>query len=474
MSDNTTVTSQSAPPSPKRRRWIALAVIVVLVLILPVSNLFIAPASDTVLADLARQHPDFGDAAAILQSHCLDCHGRTARKPLYGWLPVARGLIERDAATASRYFDMDAELVTSNGTTFAMPALAKIEYVLEQDTMPPTRYVAMHWNLGFDANERYLVHEWIRSTRQAQDPVDGVRIDFKAHALQPLPRSLELDHEKVALGDALFHDVRLSKDNTLSCASCHALDKGGTDQERVSTGVGDAKGPINAPTVYNAVFNFRQFWDGRAADLQEQAGGPVTNPKEMGATWEGVVERLSADDAFVARFRATYPEGLSQETITDAIAEFEKSLVTTHNRFDAYLYGDDTALSADELAGLALFRENACANCHNGRNLGGLSYERMGRRADYFADRGHTTEVDLGRFNQTNAERDRFAFKVPTLRNVELTFPYFHDGTRQTLEMAVSDMARYQGYRDFSAKETAQVVAFLKTLTGEQRDGRVF
>jgi len=474
MRDNTTVSSQSAPPSPKRRHWIVLAVIVVIVLILPVSNLFIAPASDTVLADLARQHPDFGDAAAILQSHCLDCHGKTSRKPLYGWLPVARGLIERDAATASRYFNVDAELTTSNGTTFAMPALAKIEYVLEQQTMPPTRYVAMHWNRGFDLGERETVHDWIRNTRQAHYQVDGVRWEFETDALQPLPRTIDLDQEKVALGDALFHDVRLSKDSTLSCASCHALDKGGTDQERVSTGVGDAKGPINSPTVYNAVFNFRQFWDGRAADLQEQAGGPVTNPIEMGASWVGVVQRLSADDAFLTRFHAVYPEGLSQETITDAIAEFEKSLVTTHNRFDAYLYGDDTALSADELAGLALFRENACANCHNGSNLGGQSFERMGRRADYFADRGQTAEVDFGRFNQTKVERDRFSFKVPTLRNVELTFPYFHDGTRQTLEQAVSDMAKYQGYRNFSAKETAQVVAFLKTLTGEQRDGRVF
>ena len=119
-------------------------------------------------------------------------------------------------------------------------------------------------------------------------------------------------------------------------------------------------------------------------------------------------------------------------------------------------------------------RENACANCHNGSNLGGQSFERMGRRADYFADRGQTTEVDFGRFNQTGIERDRFSFKVPTLRNVELTFPYFHDGTRKTLEQAVSDMARYQGYRAFTAAETAQVVAFFKTLTGEQRDGRVF
>jgi len=476
MSENTVATSEHEHPSRKGRQWlwIVVAVVVVLVILLPVSNLLQVPASSVALAGLAQDHPEFREAAAILQRDCLDCHGKSPHKPLYHWVPVAGGLIEQDIATANRYFAVDHELRAPDEVPFSEAALAKIEYVLDEESMPPARYVLMHWNRGLTGEDRGVLRDWIQRTRREHFQVDGVAERFSAAVYQPLPRSMELHAGKVALGEALFHDVRLSKDNTLSCESCHGLDKGGTDQARVSTGVGEAEGPINSPTVYNAVFNVRQFWDGRARDLQEQAAGPVTNPIEMAATWEDVVDKLSQDTAFVARFTGVYPEGLSKETITDAIAEFERSLVTSENRFDAYLLGDESALSAQELEGLALFRENACANCHCGKNLGGQSFERMGRRADYFADRGNTKEVDLGRYNQTKLERDRHAFKVPTLRNVELTFPYYHDGSRATLEQAVADMARYQGYRDFSEAETGLVVKFLETLTGEEHDGRLF
>jgi cytochrome c peroxidase len=294
-----------------------------------------------------------------------------------------------------------------------------------------------------------------------------VAAQFQADALQPLPQAIEADPWKVALGNELYHDVRLSGDNTLSCASCHALDKGGTDQAKSSAGIRGQIGPINSPTVYNAVFNLKQFWDGRAEDLQDQAGGPVENPIEMGAKFEQVVERLQKDAPFVAKFTAVYPDGLNKKNITNAIAEFESTLVTPNSRFDQHLMGKADALTADELDGLRLFRERGCTGCHVGKAIGGQSFERMGRRADYFAARGDLTEVDHGRFNVTKAEADRHNFKVPTLRNVALTYPYFHDGSQQTLEGAVKIMAQYQTDRPFTDHEVTQVVKFLKTLTGE-------
>lgn len=477
MTENAETTTESAPPArPTRRRKVVIlaAIIAFMVLLLPVSNLFLSPVTGTVLTSVAQDRPVFADAATVLEHKCLDCHSDRTRKPLYMWIPVASGLINRDIATGVRYFDMFTELRPPHGQAFSQPGLAKVEYVLDQGTMPPARYLALHWNGGLSDDNETALRTWIARTRREHYAVEGVAAAFETDALQPLPRSVDLNAKKVALGDLLFHDTRLSKDNTLSCASCHDLARGGTDQAPVSTGVGNAKGPINAPTVYNAAFNFRQFWDGRAADLQAQAGGPVQNPVEMASTWNEVIRKLATDPVIVVRFKAVYPDGLLSDNITNAIAEFERSLITPNNRFDAYLRGDNTALAAGELEGLWLFRQNACANCHCGSALGGRSFERMGRRADYFADRGHVVKVDYGRFNETQNERERYAFKVPILRNIALTYPYYHDGTRATLEQAVADMAKYQAYRDFSDAETAAVVKFLKTLTGTERDGRLY
>ena len=197
------------------------------------------------------------------------------------WIPVANGLIRRDIETGTRYFDMFAEVPPAAGKPFAEPALAKMEYVLDQGSMPPARYVALHWDRGLSPDDEAALRRWITQTRRDHHRGEGVSERFEVDALQPLPRSVDLSAAKVALGDALFHDVRLSKDNTLSCASCHGLDKGGTDNDRVSTGVGNAKGPINAPTVYNAEYNSRQFWDGRAVVRAHGApGGLLRRPRQ--------------------------------------------------------------------------------------------------------------------------------------------------------------------------------------------------
>jgi cytochrome c peroxidase len=276
------------------------------------------------------------------------------------------------------------------------------------------------------------------------------------------------DMTKVALGRRLFFDTRLSGDGTLSCASCHSFDHGGAEPRATSLGIGGAVGPINSPTVLNASLNFVQFWDGRAADLREQARGPVTNPIEMGSSFERVVAALTADPTYVADFRVPYTDGITEANIVDAIAEYEAALITPAP-FDRFLRGDETALSADERAGYELFRAVGCTSCHRGANLGGTMYQRLGIVREYFGDDlgRPLTEADNGRFNVTHKESDRHRFKVPTLRNVALTAPYFHDGSRPTLNEAVLLMGRHQHGRDLDSEQVRLVVAFLGALTGE-------
>jgi cytochrome c peroxidase len=285
--------------------------------------------------------------------------------------------------------------------------------------------------------------------------------------IRPLPEGLTIDPHKVALGDRLFHETRLSKDNTISCASCHDLTQGGDDGQVVSKGVGGALGTLNSPTVLNSGFNFRQFWDGRAATLEDQVDGPLLHPAEMASSWPAVLDFLKADAAYTKSFRDTYPDGITQASVKDAIATFERSLVTPNSRFDRWLRGDSKALTADEQQGFHLFVDTGCVTCHQGVNVGGNLFEVLGRSADYFKDRGSEKPADLGRFNVTGVDADKHKFKVPTLRNVELTAPYLHDGSAATLKDAVEVMAKYQIGRELQPHEVDLLVAFLKTLTGE-------
>jgi cytochrome c peroxidase len=293
---------------------------------------------------------------------------------------------------------------------------------------------------------------------------------MKTALIRPIPDAIDVDPVKVALGEKLYHDTRLSGDGTISCASCHDLAKGGTDQQVVSDGIRGQKGGINSPTTYNAALNFAQFWDGRAATLEAQADGPPNNPVEMGSNWTPITEKLVQDKAFVKEFTAAYPEGVNKDTATHAIAEYERTLLTPNSKFDKYLKGDPAALTADEKHGYDVFVEKGCATCHVGELLGGKSYEVMGRRGDYFAARGgKLTDADNGRYNVTKDERDRHAFKVPTLRNVALTFPYLHDGSKTTLREAVDAMAVYEVGEPLADKDAQDVVRFLETLTGEYK-----
>ncbi|MBU0498856.1 MAG: cytochrome-c peroxidase [Gammaproteobacteria bacterium] len=282
--------------------------------------------------------------------------------------------------------------------------------------------------------------------------------------IQPIEPAKEINGAMAELGKKLYFDPRLSKSGFISCNSCHNLSMGGTDNLKTSIGDHWQQGPINAPTVLNSSMNLAQFWDGRAKDLKAQAGGPIANPGEMAFTHKLAVEVLESIPAYVNEFKQVFgKDGVDIDKITDAIAEFEKTLVTPNSRFDQWLKGDKAALSADEQEGYKLFKDSGCTACHNGPAVGGNSFQKMGVVEPYKAK-----SPAEGLAGVTGKDADRFKFKVPTLRNVEMTYPYFHDGEAETLTEAVDVMGRLQLGKKFSAQENAQIVAFLKSLTGDQ------
>lgn len=308
-------------------------------------------------------------------------------------------------------------------------------------------------------------------TRQDTPEADGGTLASETEPayvrgpIQPIPQRIDVDPEKVSLGRRLFHDARLSGDGTISCASCHALDKGGADGRRFSVGHRGAKGEINSPTVLNAVFNFRQYWDGRAADLGEQIDGPLTNPKEMASSWEKAIRLCETDPTYRRAFVSIYGK-VDRAGITDAIVEFEKSLITPDSDFDRFLRGDKNAISEDARRGFDRFVERGCATCHQGINVGGNMFQTFGKMKDYFGRKERLTRADMGRYNVTGRESDKHRFKVPTLRNIALTAPYLHDGSARTLEDAIQIMAEYELGARLTDEDTRLIVAFLESLTG--------
>jgi cytochrome c peroxidase len=449
---------------------IYLLPIAAIALFLPISNLLGLSGENEPIPSVVGSSQRFVVATKILQNKCVDCHSPSlTRMPIYAQLPIAKQLMASDIKNASERLLLSRSIYSGEETLPPL-MLARIEGTILNNSMPPHLYLSMHWAGSLTADEKLSLLKWIAEEREKSPLSQDSTQALKAEPIQPLPLTVAVDPKKIALGDKLFHDTSLSGDNTLSCASCHDLNKGGTDQAKVATGIRGQQGPINTPTVYNAMYNVAQFWDGRAKDLQTQAAGPVANPGEMGAQWDDVVATLKQVPAYQSAFSELYPQqGLTKDTVTDAIAVFEQSLVTANSRFDQYLRGDDNSLNANEKAGYALFKDN-CASCHVGPALGGLSYEKIGAKRDYFHRRGGSiTEADLGRYNMTHDEADRHVFKVPTLRNIELTFPYFHDGSVAQLADAVRIMAKVQKNKEFRPEEVDSLVAFLKTLTGEYK-----
>ena len=280
-----------------------------------------------------------------------------------------------------------------------------------------------------------------------------------SNSITPIPTNLNINIEKANLGELLFNDTILSKDNTISCASCHFLDEGGDDNLKVSIGINGLKGDVNAPTVLNSVFNFRQFWDGRAKTLKEQVSGPIENPREMDNDFKVLIPKLQETE-YNKLFLAIYKDGITKNTITDAISEYEKTLITPNSPFDKFLKGDKNAITKNQKEVYEIFKEKGCISCHHGVNIGGNLYSKLG--AIIAPKRKH-----LGKYNFTKQEKDKYYFKVPTLRNIEKTSPYFHDGSVDNLTKSVELMALYQLGRKISDDEIFKIVEFLKSLSAK-------
>jgi len=371
----------------------------------------------------------------ILKAKCMDCHSSQTFYPWYYNLPGAKALIDADVEAGRASLDFEEEVF--NQAELPKAIAKRLSAVIKSDRMPPIQFKLAHWDKVITAEEKQMLLKWL-------DSVQG-------QAIQPLPSkaSLKLNQAKVALGQSLYNDKRLSGDNTISCATCHDLAKGGTDRSPVSTGIHGAKGPVNSPTVYNSSYNVKQFWDGRAKDLIEQAAGPVMNPIEMGSkSWDEVIAKLKKDPTLIAKFQKAYGStNITGAMITESIAEFEKSLVTPNSRFDKYLKGDKKVLTATEIKGYQLFEKYSCTTCHYGPAVGGGKFENFGKVKAY--------------------KGLQKSFKVPILRNVELTYPYFHDGSVKTLEEAVAIMGEYEVGVKIPTADNQAIVAFLKTLTDE-------
>ena len=411
-------------------------------------------------------------AAILEQNGCYSCHSGQDGTPFYAKLPFADPILAH-VEIGTRFWDLRREDLENPSEVL----LSKLQHSVTSGNMPLVEYKLIHWGTGFNKAEKSLLTEWILSQRQERFATGTACEAYAQHALQPIPDSLATDIRKVTLGRKMYNEARVSLDGTLSCATCHVIDKGGADSRgtRTSEGIYGQFGGINAPTVLNAAFNVEQFWNGRAHTLADQAAGPPVNPVEMGdQTWEQICERLNQDACLVAEFQSIYPEGITQATVTDAIAEYEKTLITPNDRLDQMLKGDENALTEEEKKGLAAFMDNSCAVCHVGKTLGGQSFETLGIYEDYYAAREQSNpdivynDDDKGLAGFTGDTADLHRFKVPGLRNISKTSPYFHDGTQATIEDAVRAMFRFElGVKEAPESDVASISAFLRTLDGE-------
>ncbi len=297
-------------------------------------------------------------------------------------------------------------------------------------------------------------------------------LNVRNEPITPIPGFRHLsakDGKKRALGALLFRETAFSSDDSLSCASCHDLAYGGVDHAAFSIGANGAVDAVNAPTVFNATFNFKQFWDGRVETLEEQLDARVHDEDGLGSSWESIAGKLQTSEVYGPLFDDLYEDGIQAPAIQDALVAYMHSLITPDSPFDFWLEGDDSALSREELEGYHLFKDYGCIRCHQGVGVGGNMFQAFGVVRDYFSDRGGVAQADFGRYNHTKIEEHRFHFKVASLRNVALTAPYFHDAASETLAEATQIMARYQLGLELEEREIQRIERFLNTLTGEYR-----
>jgi len=285
--------------------------------------------------------------------------------------------------------------------------------------------------------------------------------------IKPIPEQSHTNKQKVLLGEKLFNDTRLSIDGSVSCATCHNLKLGGSDHLKTSFGANHQETKLNTPTIFNVAYNFAFFWDGRSKDFTSQITDSLFAPNEMANTdWNSVLNYLNSSKEYRLLFKKQYILPITADDLVDALSEYNTSLITPNSRFDRYLKGENFALNTYELEGYHLFKTYGCISCHQGINIGGNMFQKS--RVFNEADQVNNPKWN-GRFTETHKENDRHVFKVPSLRNIALTAPYFHDGSAQTLEDAVNTMSKIQLATVMPEEEMHKIVAFLHTLTGEYK-----
>ncbi|MDR1489560.1 MAG: heme-binding domain-containing protein [Desulfovibrio sp.] len=419
----------------------------------------------------------FSAVEEIIRGKCVHCHTRGYALPFYAAIPGIRQIIESNYYGGLRAMDLNEELGKARSEPVGEATLAKMEWVTENGTMPPAVFAAVHMDGRMTREERDSILVWVKNTRAAYYATATAAPERAGEPVQPLPDTLGADQAKAALGERLFADKRLSADDSIACISCHLPEQGGADGRRLSEGVGKRTGVVNAPGIYNVAFNIRQFWDGRAESLRAQVSGPIFNPVEMASkNWDQIIGKLSAERELLEAFLDVYPiswlgdsGGWTGENIADALAEYEYTLITPNSRFDQWLKGDETAISRAEFYGYQRFKAYRCSSCHVGKSLGGQSFEYMDLKRDYFRDRGGELPSDAGLKAFTGKDEDLHKFKVPNLRNIELTAPYLHDGSVNTLDETVRIMGVYLSGMEIVKDDRDLIVAFLRSLTGEHR-----
>jgi len=285
--------------------------------------------------------------------------------------------------------------------------------------------------------------------------------------ITPIPLTIDVNPQRVELGRRLFEDKQLSSDGTKSCRSCHYMDKGGADGEQFSKSIDGGFRKKNSPSIYNVGLYTLYGWYGLSSNLENVAEAIIKSKKGLATNWPALISKVIQNPEYVRLFKASYTDGIQPENIKNALAEYMRSLITPNSRFDKYLRGDEKALNEQEQEGYRLFKAYGCTSCHQGVAVGGNMVAPFNIFRNYLEKEKTIDQIEFGRFNKTKDERDKYVFRVPSLRNVELTAPYFHDGSTTRLESAVDVMGRYMLGRDIPVEHRKQIAKFLKTLTGE-------
>lgn len=283
----------------------------------------------------------------------------------------------------------------------------------------------------------------------------------------PIPLTISIDQNKARLGKLLFEDKRISKDGKKACVECHLSHKGGTDNEPLSIAINGKQRSTNTPTIFNVGLLPMLGWTGTGTSLESVTEAIIKSKQGLATDWPELINKLNAMPAYRNAFESIYNQAIEPDHVKEVMAEYMRSLITPNSSFDKYLRGQEDAISADELKGYQLFKSYGCASCHQGISLGGNMTSPFGVFGNYMQDTGKESKADLGLYNKTTRPEDKYIFRVPGLRNVGLTAPYFHDGSAATLDKAIDVMGRYMLSRDIPEKDIRLIKQFLETLTGE-------